>query len=89
MNNTTTYSASEARKNLYSLIKSASKGLKAVEINLRGSEPVVIISKAELESWLETLDMLSNPEEARVVRKARNEKKVVSHNKLLKEIGLK
>jgi PHD/YefM family antitoxin component YafN of YafNO toxin-antitoxin module len=88
MNITTTYTASEARKNLYSLIKSASQGLKAFEIKLRGSQPVVLINKSELESWQETLDILSNSEEVRAINKAKKSKKTISHAQLLKEIGL-
>ena len=85
--NTTAYTASEARKNFYSLIKSASEGLKAFEINLRGSDPVILMSKDELESWQETLDILSNPEEVRAIEKARKEKKLISYEKVLKELG--
>lgn len=88
MNNTTTYTASEARKKLYSLIKKASKGLRAYEIKLRGAEPVILINKNELESWQETLDILSNPEEVKAIRAAKKQKKTITHNQLLKEIGL-
>lgn len=84
----TTYTASEAREKLYALIKSASQGLRVFEIKLRGKDPVLLINKAELESWLETLDILSNPEEAKAVRKAKKEKKTISHQDLLKEFGL-
>ena len=86
--NTTTYTASEARSNLYKLIREASKGLKAFEIRLRGSDPVVLISKEELEGWLETMDILSNPDEAEAIRKAKKEKKTISHKQLLKKLGL-
>lgn len=87
--NTITTTASEARKNLYNLIKEASKGLKNYEITLRGIDnPVVLISKAELESWQETFDILNNPSEIEAVRKGRKEKKLISHNNLLKEISL-
>ena len=58
-----TYTASEAREKLYTLIKAASTGLESFEITLRGSNPVIIINKAELESWQETLDILSNKKE--------------------------
>ena len=89
MNNTITYTASEARKNLYDLVKSASKGLKTYEITLRGSEEsVILMSKAELEAWQETLDILASPEEIRAVRNAKKEKKIVSHQNLLKALRL-
>lgn len=85
---TTTYSASDARQNLYSLIKIASVGLKAVEINLRGSDPVLMINKAEVESWLETLDLLSSQEELKVVRAGMKDKNLISHENLKKKLGI-
>jgi prevent-host-death family protein len=88
MLNTTIYTASEARKNLYSLIKSASEGLKTFEINLRGSDPVILMSKEEVESWQETLDIMSNPEEAKALNKALKEKSTISHEQVLKKFGL-
>lgn len=89
MINLTSYTASEARKNLYQLIKSASKGLKAYEISLRGcANPVVLVNKAELESWQETLDILENPKEVKVIRQAKKEKKLLSHQEMLKSLGL-
>jgi len=84
----TVYSASDARQNLYSLIKSASSGLKTIEINLRGSEPVLMINKAEVESWLETLDLLSSKEESKAVRKSMVDKKFISHENLKKKLGV-
>lgn len=89
MNNTTTYTASEARKKLYRLIKSAAKGLKTYEIRLRGQDAVLLISKEEVESWLETLDILSNPDEVKAIKKAKKEKRVISHGQMLNQIGLK
>ena len=88
MNPSTTLTASEARDKLYFLIKSAAKGLLSYEIKLRGTEPVVLISKNEIESWLETLDILSNPKEAKAIDKARKSKKFISHQQVLKEFEL-
>ena len=85
---TTVYSASDARQNLYSLIKSASIGLKAVEINLRGSDPVLMINKAEAESWLETLDILSSPKEIKAIRSGMANKKLVSFKELKRSLGV-
>lgn len=82
------YNASEARQNLYSLIKKASTGLKAIEITLRGSEPVVMINKAELESWMETLDIMSSKEEVEAIRSSKTDKKYISHEDLKKELGI-
>jgi len=86
--NTTSYTASDARQNLYSLIKSAASGLTAIEINLRSTEPVVMISKADYDSWLETLDVLSSPDEISAIRKGRKTKKFITHAQIKKELGL-
>lgn len=83
-----TFTASEARENLYELIKSASKGTKAYEITLRGSDSVIMINKAELEAWQETLDILSDREETMAIRRAKKQKKTLSHKQILKAIGL-
>lgn len=84
-----TYTASEAREKLYALIKVASTGLRSFEITVRGGSPVLIINKAELESWQETLDILSNKKEIASLRKARRQKKTIPHKDMLKTIGLK
>jgi len=88
MLNTSTYTASEARKNLYTLLKKASRGVKAYEIILRGGAgSVVLINKAELEAWQETLDVLLSKEEIKAIKKGKKEK-TISHKDFLKEIGL-
>lgn len=89
MSNLITYTASEARSKLYSLIESASRGLNAYEIQLRGREPVVLMSKSELLAWQETLDILSNKEEIKAIRKARKQRRTYSHKDMLKAIGIK
>jgi len=87
MNNVTTYTASEARKNLYKLIKSAATGLNSYEIKLRGEPSVILISKDELDSWLETLDVLSNPEEVEAIRISKKEKGLISYKDMLKKLA--
>lgn len=83
------FTASEARKHLYDLIESAAKGLRTYEITKRGSnDSVVLISKSELESWQETLDILSSRQESNTIRIARRQKRTISHKSLLKAIGL-
>jgi prevent-host-death family protein len=88
MNNVISLTASEARGKLYTLIREVAKGLRSYEIKLRGVEPVVIVNRADLESWLETLDILSNPSEAKAVRSAKSEKKLIPHQEALKSLGL-
>lgn len=88
-NQNQSYTASEARNRLYSLIKLASKGLQSFEINLRGEEPVLLINKAEINAWQETFDILSHKEETTSIRKAKKQKRNIPHKKMLKLIGLK
>lgn len=89
MNTAASYTVSQARENLYDLVRSVSRGLKTYEITLRGAEDsVVMINKSELEAWQETLDILSNTPEIRAVRKAKKEKKTIPHKELLKTLGL-
>ena len=84
----TSLTASAARQNLYELIRVAAKGLRSYESRLRGSDPVVLMSKAELESWIETLDVMSNPEEVRAIREAKKQTRSIPLQKLLKELNL-
>ena len=89
MNAITTLTASEARKNLYTLLKKASQGLQVFEISLRGNhDSVILINKAELESWQETLDILTNKEELMAVRKGKSQKKTIFHKQFLAAIGI-
>jgi PHD/YefM family antitoxin component YafN of YafNO toxin-antitoxin module len=57
MSQTSTYTASQTRDNLFRLIKKTASGLIKPEITLKGSDPVIMISKAEYESWMETLSI--------------------------------
>lgn len=84
-----TYTASEAREKLYRLIRMAGSGLRTFEIILRGAEPVILMNRAELESWQETIDILTNRREINSLRKARKEKKLISHKRLLKTLKMK
>lgn len=89
MNTAASYTVSQARENLYDLVRSVSRGLKTYEITLRGAEDsVVLINKSELESWQETLDILSSREEIKAVRAGRKEKRTISAQNLLKALGL-
>ncbi len=85
---TTTLTASEARDDLYSIIKLASKGIESYQINLRGADPVVLMNKEELDSWLETADIMNNPKELKAIRASREEKGGISHQELINSLGL-
>ena len=49
---------------------------------------MVLMSKEELDGWLETLDIMSNPEEVRAIRIAKKQKKNIPLEKLLKDLNL-
>lgn len=84
----TTFTASDARDNLYDLIRAAGRGLRTYEITLRGAKPVVLMSKEEMEGWLETLDIMANPEEVRAINIARKQKRNIPLEKILKDLHL-
>ena len=84
MDSFSSLTASEARQNFYRVVKDVARGLGSYEIRLRGADSVVIVNRDELESWLETLDILSSPEEAKAVRKAKRERKLIPLARLLK-----
>ena len=88
MFNTSTITASEAREDLYNIIRKASKGLSSFEIKLRGAEPVILISKDEIEGWLETWDIMNSPEEVEAIAEGRKSKKTISHEEMKKLLGI-
>ncbi len=53
-------SASKARNNLYKILDEVKNGLKSYTITLRGEAQAVVINPEEVESWEETLDILSD-----------------------------
>ena len=83
------HTASEARENLFDLLHSAGTGAVAHQINLRNVASVVMISKEELEGWLETLDIMSNPEEVEAIRKFRASETGITHRQMLRKFDLK
>ena len=55
-----TMTATEARKNFYTVLKSAAKPGMAITITLQGQSPVVMMSADEFEGWMETLEIMSD-----------------------------
>jgi len=88
MLNISTITASEARQNLNNLIRKVSKGPRAFEIKLRGVDSVVLINKKQLEGLLETLDVLSSPEEVKIIKEAKRSRKFISLDSIKKELNL-
>jgi len=88
MLNVLTVTASEARQDLSNLIRKVSKGYCAFEIKLRGVDSVILINKKQLGGLLETLDILSSPEEVKIIKDAKRNKKFISLDLIKKELNL-
>ena len=88
MLNSSTITASEARDDLYNLIRTASKGLRSFEIKLRGVSPVLLVSKEELEGWMETIDIMNSPKEVEAIAEGRKTNKTISHKEMKKLLGI-
>lgn len=54
--------ATNARKQFFTLLNLASKPGHTVTISLEGIPKVVMMSQEEFEGWMETLDIMSDPE---------------------------
>lgn len=64
----TTLSLADARANLSKLIEAAVTTHERFEVTRNGSRAAVILSADDYDSLLETVDILSNPEEVAAVR---------------------
>ena len=67
--------ATQARKNLFKLMELLQTPGVTVMVTHQDKPPVVMMSASEWEGWMETLDVLSNPEEAEDLREALREYK--------------
>jgi len=86
-----TISATEARKQFFKLIELAGKPGSSVTITLEGRSPVIIMSQEEYDGWLETLEIMSDPELMADIRKGMKEVeegKVVDWEDVSKELNL-
>lgn len=81
-------SATEARKQLYKLIRAAGKPGAKVTITLEGYPPVVMMSQEELEGWMETLEVMSDPQLVKDIAEAEKSKEFYDWEDVKKELGL-
>ena len=70
---TKTLPISEARKELRALVESAHRTLERTIITRQGKPEAVLLSYAEFESWLETLDVLADHNEITAIRNGLDE----------------
>ena len=89
MNKTVT--ASEARNNFFAILKEIEVPGVSVTITYEGHPKGVLMSIEEFEGWMETLDLMSDPEEAAIVLdRMRNgdKEKAVTFEEFQKNLGL-
>ena len=86
-----TISASKARNNLYKILSEVKNGLKSYTITLRGEAQAIVMNPEEVESWEETLDILSDNELIKQIltsSKEISDDKVLDEDKVLKELNI-
>lgn len=83
------YTATEARKKLYKLLREARNPGNRVTITLEGQDPMVILPEDELDSWIETLEVMSDPQLVRDIREAEERKDFMPLEDFIKELGWK
>lgn len=91
MNMTKTLSITQARDELPTLVKNASRLMDEYVITVNGSPAAVLLSAAEYGSWKETIDILSNPGLLKSIRQGEEDIKqgrFVTIEKLKKDLKL-
>ena len=68
----TSLTATEARQRFFGLLKSAARGHRVYRITHNDGD-AVLLSQEDYDSLIETLELLSTPNMARSIRKARRE----------------
>ena len=79
----TTLKATEARKNFFEILKNIDRPNRIYTITLDGVPKAVILSADEYESWLETMEIKSNPDLVREIKQAEKEFKKGTRKNLI------
>ena len=91
MNSQTTISATKARSKFFNILDKVEKTNLAYTITVNGSARAVIMNALEYYSWMETLDILSNPELVKGIEKGKKDiadGRVISLDDYLKKENL-
>jgi antitoxin YefM len=80
----TTLTATKARQNLFDILKKSAKGHVPIRITAKTGD-VVMLSEADYDAMIETLELLSEPGMAKSIREARADVKA-GRTKSLNEI---
>lgn len=65
--------ATQARKNFFKLMELLRSSGVTVMVTHQDKPPIVMMSAAEWEGWMETLDILSNPKLVKGIKEAERE----------------
>ena len=82
-----TIPANEARSNLYQILDEVGEQWRQFTITHRGKPKAVIISPEEFASWQETLEIASNKQLVKSIKKGLRSKKTYSQREADKIIG--
>ncbi|HCM82115.1 MAG: seg [Microgenomates group bacterium GW2011_GWC1_43_11] len=86
-----TLTVSDARTNLYDMLEEVQKYLRRFIITHHGKPQAVLMPIADLESWEETLDIMSNKKLMADIRQSEKERKagkVYPLKQVLEELGI-
>jgi len=84
--------ATEARSNFFDLIEKVKRSPFPVNITVKGIPEVVIMSKEEYDSWIATMETLSDPELVASIKQSEKDFKAGRYKtweRVKKELGLK
>ena len=90
-NMTKTYTSSQARKNFFTMLKEIKVPGVHVVVTHGGLPAGVFMSADEFDGWMETIDIMSDPEEVAAIKIAMEEKdrgEVVTFEEFQKNLGL-
>ena len=86
-----TLPASQARKNFYTMLDEVNTKLKSFTITLHGKVKAVVINPDELESWRETIEIMSDKKLVKKLKQSQEEIKrgeYVTEKELFKDLGI-
>ena len=81
------YTATEARKNWFKILRDAGKPGHEIIITRKGKDPIILMPEEELEEWKETLEVMSDPQLVKDIEEARKESGGTPLDKVIKELG--
>ena len=81
-------SATEVRKNFFKFLRLAGVPGSNITVTLQGNPPVVMMSQDEFDGWMETLEIMSDPQLVKDIKAAAKEKGGTDWEDLKKQLKL-